>query len=525
MKTHQYPRFLWATAFVLAFVVLDWASYIDPLHRLNITPWNPAPALAVLFLLNGGFGGVVTVFVGILIADTTVRGGGGATIMAADLLLAAGYNVVAWALRRYLPPAGMFEDRKGLLLWSVIVVCGSFCNSVVFVGMLRLGEVLPAGGLGDACLRFWVGDAVGIFVGLPLFWWLQDKPRRLQFLGRVFNWETVAYLSLILAVLWVAFGFGAAASFRYFYLLFLPLAWAASRQGMGGAVFSASALQLGMIVAGQLQSSSEITIFELQMRAMVLALVGFLIGTAVEEQRRAAAELRQSLRLVAAGETAAAIAHELNQPLTALSAYGVACEKMVQIGESQTALLSVIRKMVDEARRAAEVVRRLREFFHSGTTRLERFRVADMVDSVASGFADRAIATGVDFRVVGMADAELNADRLQVEIVLRNLLANALDAVADVSAGQRRVVLEVRSEPEGRISFSVKDSGPGVGSGASDRLFEPFVSTKSSGLGLGLAISRAIAEAHGGTLTCDWGDQGCFRLTLPAGTSKEHADG
>lgn len=506
----------WAAAFVVAYVLLDWTSYIDPFHRLNITPWNPAPALGLMFLLHGGRGGAFTLLAAMLAADLAVRelSGGLLTVLLLDGLLAAAYWRLARLLKGRFPDGGLFSDRDGLLVWGAVVVLGSLAISVLFVGAHALAGQLPWPRAPDAALRFWVGDGVGIFVGLPLLWWLRDREHRAAFAAATLNWETAGYLALTVLALWIAFGIGATANFRYFYILFLPLVWAASRQGLAGAVFCASMLQLGMIVAGQMQAAPEISLFELQMRALILAVVGFFIGVTVDEQRRAAADLRQSLRLAAAGEMAAALAHELNQPLAALSAYGNACEHLLAQGDTEHRLPDAIRRMVAEARRAADVVRRLRDFFRTGSTQLERFGLAALVESAAAPFREKAAAAGVDLVVAPLPDLELHADRLQLEVVLRNLLSNAFDAVAERPEGARQVTLTADREAAGRLCIRVEDSGSGI-AGAAERLFEPFVSTKSSGLGLGLAISRAIAEAHGGTLLADVGGHGSFRLLLP----------
>jgi two-component system, LuxR family, sensor kinase FixL len=506
-----------AIGFVALYVALDWASFILPLQHLNVTPWNPAPALGLLFVIRRGRGAIVPLFVAIVASDIFVRDipGNLAITLWLGATLTAGYLAIGWLLLRHCPDGGFFADRPGLLRWSAIVIAGSLGNSLLFVSTLLASGLLPAADWGDAVMRFWIGDGVGIFVTLPLLWWLQDDARRRAFAAAILRWETVAYSLLTLLVLWIAFVPGAAAHFRYFYVLFLPVVWAASRQGLAGAVFCVTALQLGMLLAGLLQQSAEVSLFELQMRAFLLALVGFLIGVAVDEQRRSAEDLRNSLRLAAAGEMAGALAHELNQPLTALSAYGSACEQLLERGAEAGQLRDVIRRMIGEAGRAAEVVRRLRDFFRTGETRLERIPLVELIEAVAAKFRDKAAATGVEFTVGALPAVVINADRLQLEVVLRNLLANAFEAVAEGNAAPGRVSVAASAAEGGYLMIEIADNGPGLPAAQAEQIFEPFASTKSSGLGLGLAISRAIAEAHGGSLTADGGGHGRFRLVLP----------
>jgi C4-dicarboxylate-specific signal transduction histidine kinase len=258
-----------------------------------------------------------------------------------------------------------------------------------------------------------------------------------------------------------------------------------------------------------------VTVFELQTLGAVLAFVGLFIGVVVDEKKRASDELRQSLRLAAAGEMAAALAHELNQPLTALSAYGAACEQLLDRGETGDRLRDTIKRVVTESQRAGDVVRRLRDFFRTGATRLEQVSVGDLLAATAAQFADRSRRDGVTLFIEPVPAKTLLVDRLQIEIVMRNLVANAFDAVANLAPAQRRVRLWAQAEGTRRVCVFVEDGGPGPSRDSAATLFQPFQSTKSSGLGLGLAISRAIVEAHGGSLSTEMADHGVFKLVLP----------
>jgi C4-dicarboxylate-specific signal transduction histidine kinase len=315
-------------------------------------------------------------------------------------------------------------------------------------------------------------------------------------------------------MLWLTFSSGGHAEFQYFYFLFLPVVWAAARQGLAGAAVAAFLLQAGIVVAVEAQQLVAVTALELQMLGAVLALAGFFIGVVVDEQRRAAERLQQSLHLAAAGQMAAALAHELNQPLTALAAYGSACELLLDKGDSGERLADTIRRMVAESGRAADVVRRLRDFFRTGATKLEPVEVDALVAATAAPFRDRARDMQVQLVVSPASGATLLADRLQIEVALRNLIGNAFDAVARCT-GERRVSVSATTDRRGRVSLVVEDTGPGISASAQTRLFEPFASTKSSGLGLGLVISRAVIEAHGGRLWAEAADHGIFKISLP----------
>jgi two-component system, LuxR family, sensor kinase FixL len=500
-------------AFVVAYVLLDWASYLHPMYGLNITPWNPSLALGLVVWFRAGWPAALPWFAAILIGEILVRGLPATLPMtlALSAVLTLGYGIMAEALRRF-TPGDVLHDRRRLLRWLAIVAAGTLATGAVYVSLLSLSGLIPVGDRGEALVRFWIGDGVGIVVTMPFFWLLLDGRKRLA--GLLWRWETAGYAILAATALWISFGLGGAAEFQYFYLLFLPIVWAAARQGVPGAALAAFTLQAGIIVMVQWQDLVAVTVVELQMLAAVLAFVGLFIGAVVDEKQRVSDELRHTLRLAAAGEMAAALAHELNQPLTALAAYGSACRQLLERDADSDQLRDVIGRMVAESNRAADVVSRLRDFFRTGATRLERVMVAELIDAAAAQVSGRAQRQGIDLTVGPIPARGLLADRLQLEVILRNLLTNAFDAVDTRPAGERRVRVDVEASAT-RVRIRVEDSGPGLAAGMSEHLFEAFQSTKASGLGLGLAISRAIAEAHGGSLVAEPSGHGIFVLTLP----------
>lgn len=509
-------KFALVAGFLVLYIALDAASFIRPFHGLNITPWNPAPALGLVFALR--YPGLKWWWAAaVVLSEWVVRGisPNGLGSLVSTLMLAGGYQLLARIIARQIGHNTLLDDRRTLARWMLSVALGTFLISVCYLISLRLFGMLPAGYWHVGVLQFWIGDSVGIAVVMPLLWWLSSERGRVLLhlmLGRL---ETSSYLLLSVAVLWIAFGFGGADGFKWFYLLFIPIVWAALRQGMAGAVLSASVLQVGVIVAVQWLNYSAVTIAELQTLSLALALVGFFVGSVVDEQRRTSEDLRQSLRLAAAGEMAGALAHELNQPLTALSAYASACEHLLKRGESGERLNAAIRGMLVESGRAGEVVRRLRDFFRTGATRLETVSLPSVVDNAVAPFRIQAERMGVRVTVLPLPEARLYADALQLEVVLRNLLSNALDAVLASGGADRWVQASGELLPGGRVMLCVEDSGKGLSDRQVAALFQPFESGKSSGLGLGLVISRAIVETHGGSLHAEVGNRGVFRVILP----------
>lgn len=523
MKNSKFAHWLPWAAFLIAYIVLDWASYLHPLHGLNITPWNPSVALGLVFWLRYGRIAAIPWFAAMLLGDILVRG------LPAPLLpmivssgsLILGYGIIAEVLRQRLSVGAVPTDQRQLLAWLATVVAGTLVTSCWYIFLLVGFDLIPKGDWMIALSRFWVGDFVGVIVTMPFFWMLMVERERLQ--ENLLRWETAGYGLLAAVMLWIAFGLGGSGEFQYFYLLFLPLVLAAARQGMAGAAIAAFILQAGIMVAVQWMNLVAVTVFELQMLGAVLAFVGLFIGVVIDEKQRMSEELRQTLRLAAAGEMAGALAHELNQPLTALTAYGMASEQLLEQGETGERLRDTIRRMVSESFRAAEVVRRLRDFFRTGSTRLETMALGDLLESATAPFVQKAQQQAIELIIEPAPDCTLLADRLQLEVVLRNLLANAFDAVTEHSSAQRQVCVSARLENNGRVCIVVEDSGPGLSRAAASKLFEAFQSTKTSGLGLGLAISRAITEAHGGSLKAELADHGLFKLSLPTEERTHHA--
>lgn len=522
------PRW-WDVLILLAgYVFLDWASYIHPLHGLNITPWNPAPALGLLYLLRFGQRMAVPLALAIFLADLWVRNLPLSLPISIglSLLLSLGYLAITETLRGRLSSAGVFNDRRGLIEWMGIIAIGTLINSLLFAAVLSTAKLIPGGSAHEAFFHYWVGDGVGALVSMPLLWMLMDERGRAQLRTMVLTWESPIYLLITALTLWLTFGVGDTTDFKFFYILFMPVIWAAARQGLAGAVFSAAVVQIGIITSVQFLDFSINSVLDIQILATEMALFGFFVGVVVDEKLRVSSELRQTLRLAAAGEMTGALAHELNQPLTALSAYGTACEKLLEQGDTGERLRTAIRCMVAESYRAADVVRRLRDFFRTGATRLESIQLGDLLLSATATFASKAAQQGIHFRLAAdqAPDCSLLVDRLQIEVVMRNLLSNAFEAVGEQATGQRRVWISAQPEGAGRICIRVEDSGPGLSGKAAARVFEAFHSSKASGMGLGLVISRAIAEAHGGHLWADVADHGLFRLLLPTEGKIGHAN-
>jgi C4-dicarboxylate-specific signal transduction histidine kinase len=230
-------------------------------------------------------------------------------------------------------------------------------------------------------------------------------------------------------------------------------------------------------------------------------------------------EFFHAARLNAAGQLAAALAHELNQPLTAATNSFNAARRLV--GRSGHQLNGKVAEVMGEAAeqtlRAGQIVRRLRDFVTRGETEKRVESVASLIEEASALSLTDARSRGVEVRFhLDPSAAAAFIDRIQIQQVLINLMRNAVEAMA----GSYRRELEVRTRrlDDDMIEIAVADSGPGLSKNVEDRLFQPFVSTKRNGMGLGLSICRSIVEAHGGKIRSSPGLRGgtTFRFTVAA---------
>jgi len=216
---------------------------------------------------------------------------------------------------------------------------------------------------------------------------------------------------------------------------------------------------------------------------------------------------------------ASSLAHELNQPLTAVTTYCQSIQRLAQadaVSDSRELIAEAAEEAAKEALRAGEIVRRLREFFGRGTS--ER-QVEELPRLIAEANALALVGSrelGIDVQLVLDPEAQcVLADRVQVQQVLINLIRNAMDAM--LGADERLLAISTSLGPPGLVTVTVQDTGSGISEAVADRLFQPFVSSKPTGMGIGLSICRTIIEAHGGRIWCEPAAEGgtIFRFTLP----------
>jgi two-component system sensor kinase FixL len=249
--------------------------------------------------------------------------------------------------------------------------------------------------------------------------------------------------------------------------------------------------------------------------------VGFIRDlTEEEEARRSSERLMHVSRMATLGEMAAGIAHELNQPLTAIANYAHASQRFLNRPEPDLEeTRDAVREIAVEALRAGTIIRRLRSLVRGGEDPRELVSPQDVIEDVRQLTLADARAHDTQLRFDISEDApQIFVHRVQIIQVLLNLIRNALESVEGNAPGNREIVVNSRKAGNGDCEIAICDNGPGVAAEILERMFDPFRTTKLRGTGLGLPMSRTIAQAHSGSVTfqpCQ--PRGaCFSLTLPA---------
>jgi C4-dicarboxylate-specific signal transduction histidine kinase len=213
--------------------------------------------------------------------------------------------------------------------------------------------------------------------------------------------------------------------------------------------------------------------------------------------------MHRTARLVALGEFASAIAHELNQPLSAIATYNNTCLRLLDSNQLDSGeLKKAMERCRDQAKRAGSIIQRLREMLRHPVPAFVEQDLNEVAHAALELAQPEAREAGVALELAaGAALPRVRADRLLIEQVALNLVRNAIDAVHGLADERRRVTIATGVDPRGDAELCVADLGDGVPEEARERLFDAFVTTKPGGLGLGLAICRSVIEAHGGRVS------------------------
>jgi two-component system sensor kinase FixL len=528
-QTLALPLPLIGALYVAGYVLLEGVSYVHPFGAYGITPWNPSTGLSLLVVLIWGRRMLPLLFLTPPLAEIVVRGL--ALPLWIDgmeaLIVGGGYTMATLILMqsklRFDPSLRSLRDLSilmGVAVLSSAIVASAYVLVLVAAQKIEFPDFLPA------ALRYWIGDMIGIALVVPFGLLAATRERFIKF-----NWSTALHVLAISAALAIAALSAEHDRLRFFYFLFVPITWIAASAGLESVSVALIITQIGLFVALEFIGGHAISIMDLQARMLVLSITGFAAGALVTERKRAEQKLLENQaalarlsRLRSMGELAAAIAHEVNQPLSAAGTYArLVTESLSSEKLSDASVMGTAEKAAAQIERAAAVIGRLRALVRSGRGDMSAISVAPLIHEAAGLAAPILHRNSITLEIEIEDELPLVVvDRIQIEQALVNLIRNAAEALAGSSKPRKRITLYIKKADARRVEVRVCDSGPGFPKFCGDP--PPlFSSSKPDGLGVGLSLCQSIAEAHGGTLRLESGDGGAaVSFTLPVAEGHEN---
>jgi signal transduction histidine kinase len=520
--------------FTTAYLGLEWLTRVHELEALGITLWNPVKALCLGLLLIEGLAYAPVLFLAALLADLLIYGAAktAASMVATSAVVALGYAALAGALMWGFGIALRRPDLRNVVALLVTVPTGTFAIACLYCGVLILFGDLPRGQYWEAVPHLWVGDTVGIVIVLPVAMAASGSLQHLLEKRPQLLLDAVLFLAGVAAALWLIFGFARANDFHFFYLLFLPISWIAMRTGFAGAAAGLCLTHLMLVALIGWGDYPASTFMAYQLLVLALAVTGLLLGAVVDERRRSDellrgqhAEVARMARHATAGAMGVTLAHQISQPLSNVAMYLHVGRQLLATKPDETRpIADALDKAQAQLGLAKDVLERLRDFVSRGTLQPAPTDIGALTGKTVALAGDDARAHGVSVRLEAVPVPLVTVDSLQLEQTLINLINNAIDAAAEARHGPGSVTVRLGSSGE-RVWIKIEDNGPGVSDDVAAHIFEPFVTNKPGGMGLGLALSRELIGAHGGTIAWEPMEQGGARFTveLPADPERGHA--
>jgi two-component system sensor kinase FixL len=496
-------------AYLSVYLALEWASQFHAFEFRDIALWNPSPAASLVLLLTRGLSHAPLVFLAGLLSSVYVHGDPHSALgtIGSSALLAAGYAALASGLRKAGFRLGR-GDLRDVVSLMVLAPAGALFSAFLACGALLLTGDIPQDRLLTAITHFWVGDTLGIVIVMPAVSAALLLRHRVadSVPGPLYLDMAVLAAGLTLA-LWSMFGVLHTDDHQFFYLLFLPIIWVAVRNGFSGAALAILLAQISLLIVTEAVTYAASEFIGLQMLMLTLAATGLLLGASVTELRQSEerarvqqAELGRMARNTTAGAMGVALAHQISQPLSTVATHiHVALRQAATENLRSRELIESLTIARDEMRRAQDVLGRLREFISEGKSETARTDLSALVARLVEVLRMEVRGRGVRIAFDLAGVPPVTADAIQIEQVLLNLVTNAVDAASE-RGGKRGKVLVATAPGDRSARIIVEDNGAGIAAEIAERLYEPFVSTKATGMGLGLALSREIVAVHGGRM-------------------------
>jgi two-component system sensor kinase FixL len=502
------PKF-WGTgaAFIVIYFSLNLLTEWHEFDRLGITLWSPDDGLSLVLLLeNVAF--TPFVFLAAVLVDVSIAGVNrsiGVTV-AAELCLTIAYVGLAFVLKNTL----RFDIRRfklpDVVAFLLLIPAGAALSAFIYCGVLYLGGGLSSDKVFVAMVHCWIGTALGIVTVIPA------TTAVFTYASPPWRWSGYTLFTIFIFALGIGLGFAALVGvgdklYYLFNLLFLPVIWVAMREGYAGVALALVTIQLTLAVLTTFVGYNTTDFAILQLLMLVLSITGLLLGAVTTERHDASLRLREQKRELArmvsnarAGAMGMALAHEVSQPLSTVATYLHAARRLLQASVASEPVMDALIKAEAEAQRAREVLERIRDFVSNGNLNLMEVDVSGLAEKIGELCREEAAARGVLVEVESMGLVPLvTADGVQIEQVLINLVANAIDSAAERSDARGRVTIRVGAKGDA-IMLRVEDNGRGVAPDLADNIFDAYQTTKPRGMGLGLHLSRRIVQRHAGRL-------------------------
>lgn len=523
------PIWLIGPAYIIAYVVLEWLSIISSTPSFDIVPWSPAIGLTFAAFLMFGRRFWPYLLVAVAASNVILRRDLPLLVqLLSPIIVGGGYAV---ALNWVQHSRWQFDIKLGtlrdVLLLEGTAIISSALVATASILLFYVSGVLTAEAIPYNIFRYAVGDLIGVSIITPFILIVAGsggipKP----------NLETCLQGLAIVAALVFAFGFSSLPHFRLFNVMFFPIIWIALRHGLKGATYGLVVTEVGLIIALLISGPQLAGVTTYQSLMLVLAFTGLAIGGLVTDRRRFEQDLRlnqdsvsQIFRLGSAGEVTTAIAHEINQPLTAISNYTQLVQEYLVKGEGNREIaIEAASKVASQVDRTAAVVRNLRDFIRLGRRQIGEQSPHLLIREALDLLEPNLQRTGASVKVTIARNIRNAAvDRLQIEQVLMNIISNAIDAMSENDPMKDRLIsISATNIDSNRIEIQVQDSGPGFPPGFNLKKSGIRSSSKKDGLGVGLSLSQTIVEGHGGELILENKGQGALvRIRLnsfPRGT-------
>ena len=509
------------TGFVIAYLVLEWISFIHEYKGLPLTPWNPGLGLAFacLILIGPHYG--IALFVGIIVAEIVVLQSNleWTVIVGIAAIIASGYAFVATVIRE------QFRLDVGLThLRDVIILLAAGFVGATGITLLLVAVLLAVGELGFA-------DIVRLHLPLSSAMSSVLLSRRRSCCASpdsgvsrrsICQWRGSLKLlcssRFIIIALWLIARTESADGYRLFYLFFLPVVFIAVRHGLDGACLALAATQFGLVGLLHHHGYDWWIFMQFQVLMFVLTATGLIVGVVVSERQQTErvaresearlkekeAEVAHAARFSLVSGMASALAHEINQPMAAARALGRSVQELLRSPQADlTRADRNLTTLIAEIDLASGILRRMRDFLRRGRPQISTIDVLPMLDDTLMLIRPEAMSKNVMIDLDCPADLPaVYGDRIQVQQVVLNLVRNAVDSIVESGQSNGRIQITARRPDDSAdlVEIGVLDNGPGIPADLVDHLFKPLTTSKKEGLGLGLSICFAIAEAHGGRI-------------------------